>query len=133
KDGLAAEGGAVAFAPNGTTVAGGLADNSIRLFNAADGKELKNISGHSGAVTSLAFAPKGDLLASAAADKTVRLWAADGAAKGKLDLAFAPVAVSIGKDGSRLAVGGEKTIARFTLADTKPAGPLATPVDIPDV
>jgi len=128
---LPAEASALTFAPNGATVLAGLADNSIRAFNVTDGKEIKNIAGHIGAVAALTYTPKGDLLISASRDKTVRLWsAADFAAKGKIDLSLIPTAISISKDQSKLAAGGEKTIALFNLADNKTAGTVSLPVDV---
>ncbi len=131
---LPAEARSVAFTPNGAAIVAGLTDNSIRVFNIADGKELKNIAGHAGAVTYLSFGPKGDVLISAGADKTVRFWnAADWTAKGKLDLAVVPTSASISKDGLRLAVGGDKSIAVFTLADNKPAGTIVAPAVVQGV
>lgn len=128
---LPAEARAVAFAPGGTSVAVGLADNSVRLFTIADGKEAKTSAAHTGAVSALAYTPKGDLILTAGADKTVRVWnAIDLAAKGKVDLAMVPSALTISKDGTRYAASGEKTVALFNSADNKPAGTITTPAEI---
>ena len=98
---LAAEARAVAFAPGATSVAVGLADNSVRLIAVADGKEAKQSASHTGAVAALAYSSKGDLLYTIGADKTVRIWnAANLAAKGKIDLPMSPQSFSISKDGS---------------------------------
>jgi len=128
---LPADARAVIFAPNGASVVVGLTDNSIRIFNVADGKETKNIAGHTGAIAALSYTPKGDLIVSAGADKTVRFWsAADFAAKQKIDLPAVPSALTVSKDQSKLAVGGEKTIALFTLADNKPAGTISLAAEV---
>lgn len=122
----------IALAPNGANVAVGLTDNSIRLFQVNEAKELKNIPGHTGAITALRFTSKGDLLISASADKSVRLWnAADGAAKGQINHSGPVSALAVTKDGSRVAAGGvDKSISMWTLADNKPAGTIATPAEV---
>jgi len=65
---------ALAFSPDGKTLAVGGADGQILLFQLPDGKFLRALVGHGSAVTGLAFHPGGQLLASASKDRTVRLW-----------------------------------------------------------
>jgi RNA polymerase sigma factor (sigma-70 family) len=65
--------GALAFAPDGKTLAGGLRD-TIYLWDAATGKELRRWVGDRRMVTSLAFAGDGKTLASSGLDSTIRLW-----------------------------------------------------------
>lgn len=129
---LPATASALAFNANGSQIAVGGADNSLRLFNPADTKEIKNIAGHTGAISALTYSPKGDLLISASSDKTVRLWnATDGAAKGQFTHPGPITSLSISKDGLRLAVGGsDKTVSMWTLVDSKPAGTITTPAEV---
>jgi WD40 repeat protein len=65
---------ALAFAPDGKTLALGGFDMQVHLVNPADGKIVRSLQGHTGGVTGLAFHATGNLLASASKDRTVRLW-----------------------------------------------------------
>ena len=99
---------AVRLSPDGTLLATGSYDSSIKLWNVASGDEAKSLEGHNGAVFELAFRKDGKVLASASGDRTVKLW--DAASGERLDtlkesqkelytLAFSP-------DGTRLAAAG---------------------------
>jgi WD40 repeat protein len=46
----------------------------VRIWNAATGALVMELSGHSGAVTSVAYSPDGSLLASASEDGSVKIW-----------------------------------------------------------
>lgn len=68
---------AVAYSPDGKLVGTGSFDKTIKLWNAADGKELRTFAGpqgHQSLVLSIAFAPTGDRLASGGADNFAKIW-----------------------------------------------------------
>lgn len=54
--------------------ASGNADNTIQLWNAADGSQITVLKGHTGSVRSVAFCSSGTSLASGSDDNTIRLW-----------------------------------------------------------
>jgi WD40 repeat protein len=65
---------ALAFSPDGKLIAVGGSDGNVHVFQAADGKLLRSLAGHTGAITGVAFHPGNELLASTSKDRTVRLW-----------------------------------------------------------
>ena len=62
------------FSPDGTRVATGGDDGTIRVHDAATGDELLVLRGHRAYVFSLRFSPDGATIASASGDNTARLW-----------------------------------------------------------
>ncbi len=74
----------VAFSPNGSTIASGSKDKTMKLWDVATGELKATFEGHTDGINSVAFSPDGLMLASGgglwakmwkdADDKTVRLW-----------------------------------------------------------
>jgi WD40 repeat protein len=58
---------------NGTRLATGSEDQTIKLWDAATGEEVLTLRSHTGVVSSVAFSPDGRLLGSASADGTVQV------------------------------------------------------------
>ena len=89
------------------------ADNTIRLWNAATGQELRQFAGHQGAVGGLAFLAEGKILASISADSTIRFWEiATGKERYRLAMQpGSPSSFALSPDGKILATGSEDTTA----------------------
>ena len=65
---------AIAFSPDGATLASGAGDHTVRLWEVASGRERAVLRGHTDEVRAIAFSPDGATLASGSGDHTVRLW-----------------------------------------------------------
>jgi WD40 repeat protein len=68
---------AMAFSPDGRTLASGSNDQTVRLWNVIDPAHptpLGPLTGHTDYINALAFSPDGHTLASGSRDQTARLW-----------------------------------------------------------
>jgi WD40 repeat protein len=64
----------IAFSADGTRIAAGMSDRTVRVWDAASGRVLRVLRGHADLVLDVAFSPDGMTLASASYDKTIRVW-----------------------------------------------------------
>lgn len=112
---------ALAFSPDGGTLASASRDTSIRLWSLESGAELSAMAGDKAATNAIAFSPDGATLATGTVELQVRLLdLATGATKrviafpdAVMDLAFSP-------GGTVLAVSGPSGLTTvFTVADGK--------------
>src|SRR5437868_6162179 len=74
----------VAFSPDGKLLATAGVDKTVRLWNPADGKEVKNLGGHKEPVYWVAFSPDGTLLASSSNDAMIKIWDVQGMKEQKI-------------------------------------------------
>ena len=65
---------AIAWSPDGTQLASGSDDKTVRVWNVQTGTEDKQLEGHTGWVNSVAWSLDGAQLASGSDDEIVRVW-----------------------------------------------------------
>lgn len=115
-EGLAANVTAAGSNSDGSQVLAGFADNSLKLFNTADGMVLKEFAGHTAGIAATGFWNNQPY--SVSLDATVRFWnAADGAQTRSLNLPTPPTAVAVSNDGQCIAFGGADNQVRIYQAD----------------
>ena len=67
----------MAFSPDGQRIVTGSSDQTAKVWEAASGKELFTLKGHSNEIYSVAFSPDGRRIVTGSMDDTAKVWEAD--------------------------------------------------------
>ncbi|MGF1494583.1 MAG: protein kinase [Microcoleaceae cyanobacterium] len=139
---------ALAFNPNGTILAGGSSDDTVRLWNLEGGADqILTIPTGSRGVHAIAFSPDGQVVASGGQNGTIKLWSITGGNrrltigndpatqhKGNINaIAYTPdgqVIASASEDGTvRLWDANDGRLLKIVLSSTQPIKSLAMSSD----
>ena len=110
----------LAFSPDGKRIAT-TSGGTVRLWDAATGKEVLLADGHQGPLTAVALSPDGKTAVSWEADRTIRRWeAATGKQLGTFQLPAPTTAVALSPDAQVVAVAtADNTIRLVEIATGK--------------
>jgi WD40 repeat protein/tRNA A-37 threonylcarbamoyl transferase component Bud32 len=117
---LPGAGGRVAFSPDGKRLAAVSGLATAAVYDAATGRQLFSLKGHSLEITGVSFSPNGQQLATSCRDGTIKMWdAATGRPTRSLQGHAGPVgSVRFSPDGQRLASTGTDQTVRMWDATT---------------
>jgi WD40 repeat protein len=105
---------AIAYSPDGQTLAASDSNGEIRLWSVPDGQCLLTCSGHTNWVRAIAFSPDGRYLASSSDDRTMKLWdLQDGTCVQTLGKGIHSLGLSFSPDGCYLASGSTDNVIYY--------------------
>ncbi len=113
----------IAWSPDGLHLASASSDQTVKVWEASTGQEVRTLKGHTGEVFSVAFSPDGKRLASASQDETIRIWDSRTGQEALAPLEHAAPVRSIvfGPDGQRLAsASSDRTVRVWDATNGRP-------------
>ncbi|KAJ3118581.1 hypothetical protein HK098_005900 [Nowakowskiella sp. JEL0407] len=111
---------AVVISNDSDRIVSGSGDNTVKIWNANTGKEIRTLTGHTGSVYAVAISNDGDRIVSGSLDNTVKIWNAN---TGKEVLTLAGhtgsvTAVAISNDGDQIVSGSYDNTVKIWTANT---------------
>jgi WD40 repeat protein len=109
----------VSLSSDGSLIASGSEDTTVRIWDAERGIEIQRLEGHTKTVRSVAFSPDSQWIASASVDKTVRVWSSETGQPVGLPLtghAGWVTSITFSIDGSQIISGSHDGIIRLWAA-----------------
>ena len=129
----------VAFSPDGSMLASGSANGTVKVWNVATRAEVATLDGHTDQILSLGFSSDGIMLASGSLDRTVRLWdpatganhaTLEGYSDGIVSVAFIPDGTLVSKSsGGAVKLWNVTTKSEISTFDTDAGGRVAISPD----
>ncbi len=109
---------AIAWSPDGKTLATAGFDNTVRLWDAATRKEIKKYEGHTKLVLAVAVAPDGKHILSGSQDNTAKIWdyPTSGPVKTFAGHPAGLEALAVKPDGKQFAAAAGKSVKVWDLA-----------------
>lgn len=113
---------AVRFQPNGSLIATGNSDGTLRWFDSSDFRLVRSVASHADIVNDVAWSPDGKRLASASRDKTAKVFVVDNAELVATYSGHGETVTGICfNDGDKevTTIGGDKKLHRWQIEDGK--------------
>lgn len=110
----------VRFSPDGQLLASGGADKFVKVFQTADGAQVRSFEGHTHHVLGLAWKADAKVIASASADNSIKVWDARNGDQLRTITGFGKEVTSIEflADGPEvIASSGDRTVRLYNTAD----------------
>jgi WD40 repeat protein len=123
----------LAITPDGKTLISGCADNNIKLWDLATGRDRATLRGHPGGIHALALTEEGDILGSTSHDDFVKLWdVATGVENKTIKTGYRVSCLAFSPDGRTVVTGGDAPLKLWDVATATEVATLTIPMADPD-